>query len=92
MISASGAAIGSRTRIGAVVDAAERDDRRAGALGAEARERLRVPPLEERRDREQLGGGDDALAATAVDPHLEHERAWRPVAPCASVVAAVDDP
>ena len=55
-----------------VVDAAERDDRRAGALRAEGRERLRVPALGERRDREQLGGGDDALAAAPVDAYLEH--------------------
>ena len=56
----------------AVVDAAERDDRRAGALGAEARERLRVAALEEGGDREQLGRRDDALAAAAVDADLEH--------------------
>ena len=48
------------------------DDRRAGALRAERRERLRVPALEERRDREQLGGRDDALAAAPVDANLEH--------------------
>ena len=28
--------------------------------------------LDERRDREQLGGGDDALTAAAVDAYLEH--------------------
>ena len=56
----------------AVVDAAEGDDRRAGALRAEARERLRVAALVEGGDREQLGGRDDALAAAPVDAHLEH--------------------
>src|SRR4249919_1490227 len=56
----------------AIVDAAERHDRRAGALGAEARKRLRVLAVEERRDGEQFGCRDDALAATAVDSHLEH--------------------
>ena len=61
-----------------VVDAAERDDRGAGALRAEARERLRVPALGERRDRQQLGGGDDALAAASVDAHLEHRRSSSP--------------
>ena len=50
MISASG--LGDRLVRAdrAVVDAAERDDRRARALRAEARERLRVAALEERRD------------------------------------------
>ena len=57
-----------------VVDAAERHHRRAGALGAEARERLRVPALVECRHREHLGGGDRALTTSAVDPHLEHQR------------------
>ena len=42
-----------------LVDPAEADDRGARALGAEGRERLGVPALEERRDREQLGSGDD---------------------------------
>src|SRR5919198_659757 len=55
-----------------VVDAAERDHRRAGALGAEARERLRVAALQEGCGRQQLGGGDDPLPATAVDADLKH--------------------
>ena len=57
-----------------VVDPAEGHHRRAGALGAEARERLRVAALDERGDREHLGGGHDALAAAAVNAHLEHLR------------------
>ena len=60
-----------------VVDPAERDDRRSGALRAERRKRLSLPTLAERRDREQLGGGDDALSAPAVDAHLEHVSACR---------------
>ena len=60
-----------------VVDAAERHHRRAHPLRAEARERLGVPALEERGRREQLGRGDDALAAAAVEPHLEHRRVLR---------------
>ena len=60
------------TRIGRSSMRQNDDDGRAGALGAEARERLRVAALDERRDREQLGRGDDALAAAAVDAHLEH--------------------
>ena len=55
-----------------VVDAAERDHRRARALRAEARERLRVPALDECRHRQQLGGGDHALPAAAVDADLKH--------------------
>ena len=55
-----------------VVDPAEGDDRRAGALGAERRERLGVAALDERGDRQQLGRGDDALSASPVNPDLEH--------------------
>src|SRR3954453_22081958 len=55
-----------------VGDAAERDHRRPGALGAEARERLGVAPFLEGGQREHLGGRDDALAATTVDAYLEH--------------------
>ena len=44
----------------------------ARALGAEAWEGLRVAALIERGDRQQLRCGDDALAAAAVDAHLEH--------------------
>ena len=70
----------SRVRVGdrlaepdrPVVDPAEGDDRRAGALGAEGRERLGVPALVERRDRQQLGRGDGALAAATVDADGEH--------------------
>ena len=36
------------------------------------REGLGVPALDERGDREQLGGRHDALAAAPVDPYLEH--------------------
>ena len=54
-----------------VVDPAERDDRRARALRAEARKRLGMLAFEERGDRQQLGGGHDALAATAVNAHLD---------------------
>ena len=54
-----------------VAEAAEGDDRRAGPLRAEAGKRLRVPPLVEGGDREQLGGGHHPLAAAAVDAHLE---------------------
>ncbi len=71
MISASGSEIGSRVRISRVVDAAEGDHGGAGALRAEAREGLRVAPLEEGGDREHLRSGDDALAAASVDSHLE---------------------
>ena len=69
-----GLRIGSRTRMTRVVDAAERDDRGAGPLGAEGRERLRLASLEERRHREQLGRRDDALAAAPMDANLEHAR------------------
>ncbi len=48
------------------------DHRRARALRAEARERLRVAALVEGREREQLGGRHDALTAAAVDADLEH--------------------
>ena len=55
-----------------VVDAAERDDRRAGPLGAEGRECLRLAALEKRRDRQHLCRRDDALATASVDANLEH--------------------
>ena len=55
-----------------LVEAAEGDDRGSGPLGAEAGECLRVLPLVERGDGQQLGGGDDALTSAAVDPDLEH--------------------
>ena len=72
MISASG----SQDRLAQpdlpVVDAAERDHRRAGALRAEAGEGLRVPALAERGDRQHFRGRHHALAAAAVNPDLEH--------------------
>jgi hypothetical protein len=55
-----------------VIDPAERHDRRAHPLRAEARKRLRVPVLAERGRGQQLGGGDHSLAAPPVKPHLEH--------------------
>ena len=64
----------------AVVDAAERDHRRAGALRAEAREGLRMATLRERRDREHLGRRDDSLAAPSVDPDLQHRHLFVPFA------------
>ena len=57
---------------GSVVDATERDDRRARPLRPEARERLRVLALEERGDAEELRGRDRALPAASVEAHLEH--------------------
>src|SRR5580692_4312854 len=72
MSSASGSVTGSRVRIGL---SAIRQNDITGAphpFRAEARERLCVPVLAERGRREQLGGGDDALAAAAVESHLEH--------------------
>ncbi len=72
MISASG----SQDRLAQadllVVDAAEGHHRRAGALRAEAGERLRVAAFAERGDRQHFGGRHHALAAAAVDAHLEH--------------------
>jgi len=56
----------------AIVDPAKRHDGCAHALRAEAREGLRVAALVERRDREQLRRGDDALTAATVDSDLEH--------------------
>jgi hypothetical protein len=55
-----------------VIDPAERHDRRAHPLRAEARERLRVPVLTERGRGQQPGGGNHTLAASPVEPHLEH--------------------
>ena len=54
------------------VDPAERHHRGARALGAEARERLRVAALAEGGDGQQLGCGDDALATAPVNSDLEH--------------------
>ena len=55
-----------------VVDAAERHDRRAHPLGAEARKRLRVATLVECGHRQELGAGHDALSAAAMNANLEH--------------------
>ena len=59
-------------------DPAEGDHRRAGPLGAEARERLRVQPLVEGSQAQQLGGRDHALATAPVDPHVQGHDAGRP--------------
>jgi hypothetical protein len=56
-----------------VVDPAERDHGRPGALGAEARERLRMAPFDEGGDGHQLGCRDNALAAAPMDAQLEHQ-------------------
>src|SRR5579862_3911721 len=55
-----------------LVDPAKRHDRRPRPLRSETGERLRVPFLGERGDRQQLCGGDDTLAAAPVDPDLKH--------------------
>ena len=62
-----------------LVDAAEGDHRRPGALGAEGWKGLRVAALDERRNRKQFGGRDHALTASAVYAHLEHFVFWRQV-------------
>jgi hypothetical protein len=54
-----------------VADPAERNDRGAGALGAEARERLRVLAAVESGDRQQFRRRDDALPTSAVYAYLE---------------------
>ena len=77
-----------------IVDAAERQHGRAGTLGAEAREGLRVATFVEGGDREDLGGGHDALAAAPVEAHLEHARKhgrW-PLWPCPSVASHIRHP
>ena len=56
-----------------VVQAAERDHRRAHAFRPETRKGLGVLALDEGRDRHQLGGGDNALPASAVNSYLEHQ-------------------
>ena len=55
-----------------LVDATERHHRRARPLGAKAREGLRMAPLDECRNRQQLSRRDDTLAAAPVDADLEH--------------------
>jgi hypothetical protein len=47
-------------------------DGRARALRSEARDRLRVTAVDEGREREQLGGRDDALSAAPGEAHLKH--------------------
>jgi hypothetical protein len=56
-----------------VGDAAEGHHRRAGALGTETGEGLRVAALLEGRDGQHLGRRDDALTAAAVYSNLEHD-------------------
>jgi hypothetical protein len=65
-----------------VIDPAERHHRRAHPLRAEARERLGVPVLAERGRGQQFGGGDDTLAASPVEPHLEHRPRPFPACSC----------
>ncbi len=55
-----------------VVQAAKGHDRRAHALGVEAREGLGVLALQERRHQEHLRGADHALPVAPVDADLEH--------------------
>ena len=55
-----------------VVDAAERNDRRAHAFRAETRKRLRVLAFKKGGDGQQFGRGYDALAAAPVNANLEH--------------------
>ena len=75
MISASGATIGSRTRISrsskrqnATTGAPVRSDPKLGKACA-------CRPSRNAASDEQLGGGDDALPAPPVDAHLEHRLA-----------------
>ena len=56
----------------ALVETAVRDHRGAHALGPEARERLRVPALLERREGQEVGGGHGALPTPTVEAHCEH--------------------
>jgi hypothetical protein len=56
-----------------VIDTAEGNHRCPHALRAEARKRLRVPALRERRDRKQLGSSHDTLPAAPVDSDLKHD-------------------
>ena len=60
-------------------DAAEGDDRRARALGAEARKSLRVLAFQKRRDGEHLRRRHHALAAAAMYAHLKHPRSRKAV-------------
>ena len=55
-----------------VVDAAEGDHRRAGALRTEARKGLRVAALEEGRHRQHFRSGDNALTTAAMNAYLNH--------------------
>ena len=56
----------------ALAEPAVGDDRGTHPLGAEARERLRVPALLEGGQRQQVGRGHGALPAPAVEAHFEH--------------------
>ena len=56
----------------ALVETAVRDHRSAHALGPEARERLRVPALLERREGQEVGGGHGSLPTPTVEAHCEH--------------------
>src|SRR5487761_2774788 len=70
MTTASGSAIGSRRRIGAV---SMRQKAITGApIRSEAREGLGLQALLECGQRQKLGGRDDALPAAAVEADLEH--------------------
>ena len=73
MISASGSSTGSRSRIALSSMRQNAITGRAHALGAEARERLRVTAFEECGDRQHLGARNHALAASAVYANLDHE-------------------
>ena len=75
-IRASGSTTGSRVRIGLVVDPAVGDHRCPHPLRAEARERLGVPALVERGDRQELGRCYDPLAAPAMEAHPNAAPAW----------------
>ena len=55
-----------------VVDTAERNHRRAHALGAETRKGLGMLALKVGGNRQKFRGRDDTLPPAAVDAHLEH--------------------
>ena len=55
------------------IDAGEGNHGRAGAFGAEARERLRPMAFSKGRHAEHFGGGNDALPSAAVDSDLIHD-------------------
>ena len=66
--------------------------RRTRALRTEAGERLRVPTLLEGRERQQVCGGDDTLAAPAVQSHFEHDSSLPTSAGRAKLVPKVPAP